>query len=152
RRISTLPAGTIPQFPRYAQAGAAFLALTIFPTRLIQEANPDWRLASWALALQVAGLTLAAIYLAGGSSWLRHFAFPICFFLIAVPWPSDLEKSAIEHLTRWNAAAVMELLRFWGIPAIQAGNVIKISKGAVGIDDACSGVRSFQAAIMLSLF
>ena len=34
------------------------LALAWLPTRLIQEANPEWRLVSWALAPEVVGLTL----------------------------------------------------------------------------------------------
>src|ERR1044071_7697478 len=36
----------------------ALLALAWLPTRLIEEANPEWRLVSWALAVEVIGLTL----------------------------------------------------------------------------------------------
>jgi exosortase/archaeosortase family protein len=35
---------------------------------------------------------------------------------------------------------------------MQHGNVIQLKTGLVGIDEACSGVRSLQAAIMVSLF
>ena len=34
------------------------IALLYFPIRLIQEANPEWRMVSWILALQVIALTL----------------------------------------------------------------------------------------------
>jgi exosortase/archaeosortase family protein len=44
------------------------------------------------------------------------------------------------------------MLDWIGIAAIQHGNVIETSAGLVGIDEACSGVRSLQSALMVSLF
>ena len=77
--------------------GLIFLAaLLLIPVRLIQEANPDWRLLSWAMALCAVLISAAGVYLAGGSNWLRHFAFPILFFLVAVPWPTGLEQIVIQ--------------------------------------------------------
>ena len=48
---------------------AGFLALSLFPIRLVQEANPDWRLVSWAYSLVAVSLTLAAIWLSSGWGW-----------------------------------------------------------------------------------
>src|SRR5205814_9444026 len=39
-----------------------------------------------------------------------------------------------------------------GIPAVQLGNVIEVGSGYVGIDEACTGIRSLQATFMVSLF
>ena len=58
----------------------------------------------------------------------------------------------IQGLTRANAGATIEILGLIGVPAVQHGNVIEVGTGVVGIDDACSGIRSFQATLMLSLF
>jgi len=44
------------------------------------------------------------------------------------------------------------VLGWCGIIAIQHGNVIEVNTGVVGIDEACSGIRSFQATLMISLF
>src|SRR5205823_2703551 len=74
------------------------------------------------------------------------------FFLVAVPWPTFVEHPTVELLTRGNVGAVVELLNAFGIPAIPQGNVIEISNGLVGIDEACSGIRSVQASLMISLF
>ncbi len=74
------------------------------------------------------------------------------FFLVAVPWPSGLENFLVQSFTRWNVSATIELLGLSGVPAIQHGNVIEIGAGMVGIDDACSGIRSFQATLMVTLF
>src|SRR6185369_7307874 len=74
----------------------AICALLLLPTRVIVEANPIWRAGSWAMALGLVILTLGMVYLAGGESWLRHFGFPIIFFLIAVPWPSLWEEAIVQ--------------------------------------------------------
>jgi exosortase/archaeosortase family protein len=166
-----------------------FLALLYTPTRLIEVANPGWRLMSWALAIEVVGLTLIFIRLALGASppkseaggrtaddgqqlsalcplpsalcpprsafqrfSVSDFVFPICFFLVAVPWPSGIEGTLIQGLTRIDTGLTTELLGWIGIPAMPHGNVIEVATGVVGIDEACSGIRSFQATLMISLF
>ena len=71
---------------------------------------------------------------------------------MAVPWPTSIEQSLIQGLTRADAGATTELLGWLGVPAMQHGNVIEVATGDVGIDEACSGIRSFQATLMISLF
>ncbi|MGI8431281.1 MAG: exosortase/archaeosortase family protein, partial [Chthoniobacterales bacterium] len=102
--------------------------------------------------LAVVAISLGGIHLAGGRPWLRHFAFPILFFLVAVPWPVQLEQFVVQHLMRADAAITIGLLNFIGTLAVQHGNVIELSTGQVGIDDACTGVRSLQATFMVALF
>ncbi len=43
-------------------------------------------------------------------------------------------------------------LQLAGVPALQHGNVIEVGTGFIGIEEACSGVRSIQATLMISLF
>ena len=130
----------------------SILAFLYLPTRLVGEATPEWRPLQWALAIETVGLTLGAVYLAGGRNWLHLAAFPVLFFLTAVPWPTPIEQGIIQGFSRSNAATVVNLLFFAGVPAIQHGNVIEVGSGMVGINDACSGIRSFQSSIMISLF
>ena len=70
-----------------------FLAFLYLPTRLIEEATPEWRPIQWALGCEAIGLTLCAIYLGKGRGWLRQMAFPICFFFVAIPWPALIEAT-----------------------------------------------------------
>jgi exosortase len=134
----------------------ALCALLYAPTRFFHEANPIWRLTSLLWTLEVIVFTLVLLHFAFGTSrsTLRfsHFAFPICFFLVAVPWPSGVEEFVVQTLTRLNVSATVEVLGGFGIPALQHANVIEVSTGNVGIDEACSGIRSFQATLMISLF
>jgi len=153
-------------------------SLLYLPTRLVQEANPEWRLVSWALAFEVIGITLALACLFIQASRDSRFTFPpkafgvhasrvthhvsriapssllfpLFFFLVSVPWPTLIETPVIQWLARANASSTIEILGFLGLPALQHGNLIEVGTGVVGIDEACSGIRSVQATLMLSLF
>jgi exosortase len=130
----------------------SLLAFLYLPTRLIEAATPEWRPIQWLLGIEAIGLTLCAIDLGKGRGWLRQLAFPILFFFVAIPWPTLIEQPIIQALTRASAAVVIELLGWFGVPAMAHGNVIEVATGMVGIDEACSGIRSFQSSIMISLF
>lgn len=152
RRLQAAPAASRPVTTFLPMALMICAALVLVPVRLIQEANPDWRILSWAMALSAIAISGGGIYLAGGMRWLRHFAFPFLFFLVAVPWPTQFEQAVIQGLMRAVASINVEVLNAVGISAVQLGNVIEVSSGFVGIDEACTGVRSLQAAFMVSLF
>lgn len=55
--------------------GLALGAFLYLPIRLVQEANPEWRLVSWALALVVIGITLSAWRKARGARREARGAF-----------------------------------------------------------------------------
>ncbi len=128
------------------------IAFLYLPTRLIEEATPEWRPIQWLLGFETIGLTLYVVWLSGGKFWLRQLAFPIGFFLVSIPWPTLVEAPIIQGLSRMNAGMVVNVLGLLGVPAIQHGNTIEVSTGIVGISDACSGIRSFQSSLMISLF
>ncbi len=153
----------------------AFCLLAYALTRWLHEANPIWRLTSWLWALEVVAITLLVLRLGESSSridrstlhapssplrspistfrfQLSDFVIPIAFFLVAVPWPSGIETFLTQTFQRWDVAVTTELLELFGIPAVQHGSVIEIGSGMVGVDEACSGIRSFQATLMISIF
>lgn len=152
RRWSQRPTAEPPSSRALPITLIVLCALFLFPIRLIAEANPDWRLVSWAFAVTAATLSISFIYLLGGFGWLRQFAFPILFFLVAVPWPVQFEQHVIQGLMRAVTAINVSILNAIGVPALQHGNVIEVASGLIGIEEACSGVRSLQATLMISLF
>ena len=152
RRWEVAPTPAAPQGRALWATLIILAAVLLVPIRLVQEANPDWRLLSWTMAFCAVAISAAGVYLAGGTPWLRHFAFPILFFLVAVPWPTSLEQIVIQGLMRIDALINVEILTAIGIPAVQLGNVIEVGSGFVGIDEACTGIRSLQATFMVSLF
>ena len=126
-------------------------AFALLPTWLIVQPNPDWRLITWLLSLEAVILSLCAIYFLGGRSWFRHFAFSICFILTTVPWPASIEVPLSQNLMQIATGVTVGSLNLFNIQALQYGNVVELKTGLVCIDEACSGMRSLQAAIMVSL-
>ena len=125
--------------------------LLLFPIRLFEIGNPDWRPLSWLHALCVVAITLVFLWSVGGTPWLRHFAFPVAFTLIAVPWVSPIEQPIVQGLMRVVAVISSETVALFGIPARLEGHLIRIPDGLVGVNEACSGVRSLQTSLMIGL-
>ena len=130
---------------------AMAVLLLVLPLRLFEIANPEWRLLAWVHALSVVTLTLLLLWWAGGKAWVRHFAFPIAFIFIAVPWPTALETPVIQGLMRIVARVAAEMAMLLGTPAQVEGNLIRVTNGLVGVNEACSGIRSLQTSIMIGL-
>jgi exosortase len=87
-----------------------------------------------------------------GQRTLRHFVFPLLFFFIAVPIPKSLWNPIVLGLQTFVAILNVEALGLLGIPAERHAHVIQLPNGKVGVDEACSGVRSLQSSIMAALF
>jgi exosortase len=125
--------------------------LVLLPVRLFEIANPEWRLLAWVHAGVVVTLTLLVIWCAGGKAWLRHFAFPVAFLFVAAPWPTKLETPVIQGLMRVVARVAAEAAMLLGTPAQVEGNLIRVTNGLVGVNEACSGIRSLQTSLMIAL-
>ncbi len=130
-----------------AAFGCGLALLTLF-----FEANPEWRVLGLLGAFCAIGFTLTLLRWIGGPAWVRHFLFPVVFFLIAVPWPRNAENAIMGWLMQKNTIAVLEVLHWWGIEAIRQGNLITLRTGTIGVEEACSGVRSLQSGIMAAFF
>ena len=129
--------------------GSVVLIALLIP---FTQANPEWRPLGGLGAVAVIVLSLDLIFIIGGRPWMRHFAFPLVFFLIAVPWPRNFENWAMGQLMAWNTTATLEILHWAGREAVARGNLILLPCGTLGIEEACSGVRSLQSGLMVALF
>jgi exosortase len=141
-----------PVVPFLLSAFILLACLSLLPLRVIHEINQDWSFCSYVLTLAVVAVSLYAVFLMGGWPWVRHFAFPICFILVAVNWPYRIENSLKHRLMNAVSGLTVEIIGWLNIPAVQHGNVIELSAGSVGVEDACSGIRSLQSTIMAALF
>ncbi|MFA6286335.1 MAG: exosortase/archaeosortase family protein [Opitutaceae bacterium] len=130
--------------------GGAWLILA--PLLAVLEANPLWPTAQWMGAGTAVAATLAGMVLLGGGRWAAHFIFPAGFILTALTWPAMVRGGLFGLLAPFNAGVAAELVSAGGHPAVATGNVIEVAGGLVGVDEACSGLRSVQAAVMLGWF
>ncbi len=129
---------------------AALVALC--PLLAVLEANPLWPSAQWSGTGAVVAATLAGLTLLGGQRWAAHFSFPVAFVFTALIWPGMVKQGVFGLLAPVNAAFAAECVSAMGHPAVATANVVEVAGGVVGVDEACSGLRSLQAAVMLGLF
>src|SRR5260221_1522661 len=145
--------GGVPATPcralKRSFGAALLLGLVYIPTRLVEEANPDWHLISWLLAFEVVGLTILVGSSVFGS---RVLPGPALLILTAVPWPTWVQSPVIQGLGTVIAWSTTEILDMAGSPCVARGSIIEVGSGLVGIEEACSGIRSFQASWMLAIF
>ena len=80
------------------------------------------------LGLTVGAYAVAAanIHYVYGWAGLRFYAFPLLFFLIALPLPSFLYTPLVNGLQQKVAIANVEILNLIGIPAHRWGSLIQL--------------------------
>jgi exosortase len=125
------------------------LVLTNLP---VLEANTLWPTAQWWGAAGAALATIGAAIAAGGWAWARQLVFPPLFIFTALTWPTPIKSWIVDTLEGINAETAAGIVSAAGHPAIVAGNVIRVSTGLVGIEEACSGLRSLQTVWMVAWF
>ena len=130
---------------------AAFVALLVWVLEFSREQVWHQQLVLWSICGLTAGATLIFLAATGGKRLAATLAFPVLFFLTAVPWPPRLEQPITSTLMQWVASATTELLHWLSIQAQASGGAIALNDGIVGITEACSGIRSLQAGIMFGL-
>jgi exosortase len=87
-----------------------------------------------------------------GGGGLRCFGFGLGFLLLALPIPEAFYYPIVSSLQNLVAGTTVELLNVAGIPAERSGTLIQLSHSVVGVDEACSGIRSLQSTLMATLF
>lgn len=130
---------------------AIFALLALAPLRLIETADPGWRPPL---------LTHAAIVvvLSHGFLWKTHGRrislrmLPVTIFaLSAVPYPWQLERALIRELTGNVMSITRECFLLAGKPVELVGEQLAIGNDVVEVTDGCSGIRSLQSLVMVSL-
>ena len=107
---------------------------------------------SMALSLGCALFLVANVLVCAGPRTLRHFLFPLGFFFLAVPIPKIVWNPVVFGLQSLITWLNVETLNLLGIPAVRTGHVIQLPGCRVGVDEACSGIRSLQSSLMAALF
>lgn len=137
---------------RWAAWATILVALAaILPLEIVRQTPIHWRPTLWAIGVLAASLTLAVAWLTGGAHRARVFFVPTIFMLVAIPWPTFVENSLsfplMQVVTSWSVG----LLHLLGYPATAAGTTITLPNCTVGVEQACSGLRSLQTALMVGL-
>jgi exosortase len=131
--------------------GAALLA-TVFAVATGWGGYPTLFL----LGLSAGGAAAMACVLAAGREvrWISPgwVAFVLVVVVVlSAPLPPATQERLTLALREMVTIGVVEVLRLLGIPAFQSGNVIHLGAASVGVEDACSGVRSLVSCVLAGL-
>lgn len=130
-------------------AGLAFLGVAGLLAVTLDWSSPvvDFALAS-SFAL-VAAAALAAF--SGSRSSLVPFGWTALAAALLWPLCAPMPPGTYSRLTLalqlWVSGSVMGTLDLLGIAAHRHGNIIELARGTVGIEEACSGVRSLVSCV-----
>ncbi|PTY04715.1 hypothetical protein DB347_18590 [Opitutaceae bacterium EW11] len=108
------------------------------------------------LACSLATL-LASAWLAGcgRASRLISFSWPAAVavfgWLFTAPLPPGSYTRLTQHLQLGVTGAVLSTLNLLGIAAVRNGNVINLAHTSVGVEDACTGVRSLVSCLFAGI-
>ena len=80
------------------------------------------------------------------------FAFPALIWLLSAPLVSALEKSIRVFLLTQVTIVVFNLFDLLGFEIERQGNVLILPMGHVGVEEACSGIRSLTACLFAGSF
>lgn len=120
-----------------------------------------------ALVLGAVGVLLPLLFLntpsspapVAGGLWsdgrvqlVRWFVFPVLVWLVSAPMVSAVEQQLNLFLLRQVVNVVAFVFDLLGLPIEQHGNVLTLPTGSVGVEDACSGIRSLTACLFAGSF
>ena len=97
---------------------------------------------------------------AGGDARVKLtalFLFPVLVWVVSAPMVSAVEAQVNLFLLRKVVTVVAFVFDLLGLPIEQQGNVLVLPTGRVGVEDACSGIRSltgclFAGSILAAVF
>jgi len=123
--------------------------LIVLTLELIRLTPIFWRNIPWSIFATGVAISVVMVYRHAGRTALIQLLFPILFFAISIPWPTFIEVTIIREFSFWVAHIVGEMLLLSGIFCQVQGKIITLTGGSVGVDEACSGLRSLQASLMV---
>jgi exosortase len=153
---------------RYLRAGplvnaAFFLAmlggLGALVAAGLYAAAVDWSHALVSLTLSASlALFLGAALIAFSRDSVRLIGFnwsalvAIGLWLFTAPIPPGTYTRLTLGLQLWVSENVLSALHLFGIPAVRHGNIIELANTTVGVEEACSGVRSLISCVFAGFF
>jgi exosortase len=86
-----------------------------------------------------------------GMQRLRTLAFPLLLLATMVPLPVIVFNSLAQPLQLFASGASANVAQFFGTSVFQDGNTIQLASTTLGVEEACSGLRSLAALAVMAL-
>ncbi|MDX2187235.1 MAG: exosortase/archaeosortase family protein [Opitutaceae bacterium] len=154
-------AGARPAVPTMAIAWLTFLAgLTLFSIGAVYRgaAGPTF---GGTLAITLGATTLLLVGVMIAASILQaprpfrlagYFLFPALVWLVSAPMLTVVENSLSTFLRAEITKVVFGFYDILGFSLEQRGNILILPSGQVGVEEACSGIRSLTGCLFAGSF
>jgi exosortase len=86
-----------------------------------------------------------------GKQRLRTLVFPLLLLATMVPPPVIVFNQLAAPLQLFASQISARIAQFVGVSIFQDGNVIQLANTTLGVEEACSGLRSLSALMVMSL-
>jgi exosortase len=125
----------------------------------LYAAAVDWShaLVNFMLTVSLA-LFLGAALIAYSGTALRFVGFnwsaamAVWLWLLSAPIPPGTYTRLTLGLQLWVSEGVLRTLHILGIAAVRHGNIIHMANTTVGVEEACSGIRSLVSCVFAGFF
>jgi len=114
---------------------------------LLGKLSAEFFLPRMSFVLLLAGLT----WTFWGYERLRTLAFPLVLMATMVPLPSIFYNAIAAPLQLFASDVSTSLAQLLGIAVYRDGNVIHLANISLGVEEACSGLNSLSALMVVSL-
>jgi len=145
--------------PRFGFAAALVAGLLALFVAGLYAASVDWSHALVNLMLAVAlALFLGAALLAFSRREVRLVPFnwtllvACALWVMTAPIPPGTYLRLTLALQLFVSEGVLRTLHLLGIAAVRHGNIIDLANASVGVEEACSGIRSLISCVFAGLF
>ncbi|MGB0743010.1 MAG: exosortase/archaeosortase family protein [Opitutales bacterium] len=132
---------------------------------LIRMATGPQNPASLAVAMSFSGLLLSSVFIftketADGKAMSLKarisvtllFVFPAFIWMLSAPMVAVLDNKIRVFLMNKVTVLVFGLFEFLGYEIERQGNVLVLPEGNVGVEEACSGIRSLTGCLFVGSF
>lgn len=84
-------------------------------------------------------------------STIAAYAFPLAYLLFAVPLPKNWTYPITTTLRDFVSTISEYVIRACGIIVLREGNILHLANGTLGVEDACSGIRSLWTLLAVAV-
>ena len=140
-------------------ATAISASVVVFALTGLLAASVGWNhvLVEFLLSVTLAAALLGGLFCLSSTrlsaipfNWISLTAAGI--WILSAPLPSGTYARITLELQGWVSNGVIGVLQLIGIPARQHGNIIELARTTVGVEEACSGIRSLLSCTYASFF
>ena len=114
---------------------------------LIGRLGAEFFLSRISLVILLTGLC----YTFWGKARLRTLMFPLLLLATMVPPPVIVYNQLAAPLQLFASLVSTRIAQFCGVSVFQDGNIIQLATTTLGVEEACSGLRSLSALIVMAL-